>query len=420
MAKSLVTVKSSAHKPQAQADFLDQKRRLRFANQPHELKAECEQLGLFRAALPRFSQVFFYEFDNKEIIAEVGQSMESKSPAPVRAARAYLQSGRRFQSSCGISDIWYHHVESNAGKFMEHPPRLPDLSPPPSVYPVPDEDQIREREPMFEWAAFHKHTKTPKIPARNALAATHVLVPSSSPLARAIGHNVPQAKGDLAGKKELDFKHDEAVGSKPKAVRPKPKAVRPQPKAVDSKPKAIDSNLKTVDPKPKTVNSKPRASGSAAGGSSGLHAKAVSFFGLGIQRNEANEEQTEKKQAPAKAERAPDSANGTGGSADWEDYQVDDWGFNSSFFRAMDETLDEPDSAISDERKEGETKQAGDESKKRELGTHVSSGRHSNASDPLSALKRMLQMMKSHRASLLEYRIRKRSNCLHLLTKKTR
>ena len=404
MAKSSVTAESISDKPQAQAEFLDQRRRLRFANQPHALRAECEQLGLFRTALPRFSQVFFYEFDNKEITAEVGQSMESKLPAPVRAARAYLQSGRRFQSSCGISDIWYHHVELNAGKFMEDPPPLPDLSPVPSVYPGLDEDQIREREPMFQWAAFHKHTKTSEIPARNALPANYVLVPSSSPLARAVGHNVPQAKGDLAGKKGLHFKRDEAVNSKSKAVRPKPTPLHLKPKAADPKPEAVGSNLKTVDLKHKAVDSKPRAGGSAIHGSSGLHAKVVSCFGLGMRRNEANEEQTGKKQAPVEAERAPDSANGARGSPDWEDYLVDDYELNSSLLKATDNTLDELDTEISDERKEGKMKQGGDEGKAREFGEHASNGRHSNASDPLSALKKTLQMTKSHPASLLEYR----------------
>ena len=218
--------------------------------------------------------MFFYEFDDKEITAEVGQSMELKSPAPVRAARAYLQSGRRFQSACGISDIWYHHVESNAGKFMEDPPPLPDLPPSPSAYPRPDEDQIRAREPMFEWQAFHKPTKTSKIPARSTLAATRVLVPSSSPLARVVGHNVTQAKGDSVGKERLNSKRNEAAHLKPKADQLKPKAV-------NSKAKASSSKLVTVDSKPK-AKSKPQAGGFAIEGSLGLHAKVVSCVGLGM------------------------------------------------------------------------------------------------------------------------------------------
>lgn len=342
--------------------------------------------------------MFFYEFDDKEITAEVGQSMELKSPAPVRAARAYLQSGRRFQSACGISDIWYHHVESNAGKFMEDPPPLPNLQPLSSVYPGPDEEQIRAREPMFEWQAFHKPTNTSKVPARSALPTTHILVPSSSPLARAIGQNVPQAKGDSVGKKRLSSKHDEAM---------------------NSKPKASNSKLIAVDSKPK-ADSKPQAGGFAIEGLKSLHTKVVSCVGLETRRNEANREQTEKKQAPVKAERAPGHASDAGGSADSEDYPMDDWVLNSSFNRELGTFLEGIDSAISDERKEGKMKQAGDKGRGRELEENFSNGRHSSASDPLSTLKRTLQMTKLRHSGILERGSGKCLNCLHVLMRKTR
>ena len=99
---------------------------------------------------------------------------------------------------------------------------------------------------------------------------------------------------------------------------------------------------------------------------------------------------------------------------------MDDMALNSSFYRELGAALEGMDSTTSDERKQGEMKQGGDEGKERELEDHVSNGRRSSASGLLSALKWTLQMMKLHRADLLERGSGKRPKCLHVLTRKTR
>jgi hypothetical protein len=322
---------------------LDKKRRLRFATQPNRFKAECEQLGLFQTRMPRFSQVFFYEFTGPEVLAEAGQSMEPSFSAPARAAKHYLKSGRRLESACGVSDIWYHHVESNAGRFMPQPPPLSDLPtisdlpPPSSACPRPDEDQIRSREGMFQWQRFHRPQPTRESSRKTSLGSTlpgsHVLVPSSSPLARSIGHTVPQAKGDSAGKKPLNSKGDLAVDSRRDAGR------------------------------------------SAVKGSSDLHAKAVSGIGLETQRDEADEEQTGKKRDVIKAAGAPGHADGAGGSKGFDEFEVDDFPLTSSLTRYLDTAIEVMGPGPSNWNKAEGVEQGGERGKKREREEQAYDGR---------------------------------------------
>jgi hypothetical protein len=341
---------------------LDRKRKLRFGGLPRELKAECEQLGLFQARMPRFSQIFFYDFSDLEVLREFRQNTHPEHPAPVRAAKAYLRSGRRLESSCGISDIWYRHVELNAKHFVRNPPNPPKLLTPASAYPRPDEDQIRTREPMFEWEAFHcLQSETPaKTSAGDTLPSSHILVPSSSPLSRTLGHAIPQAKGDRAGKKPPKFKGHAALSSKLKVGKP-----------------VVEE-------------------------SSNLRAKSVSGVGLGKRKHEANEAQTEKKKDALKAKdipgkhnaidageteempRKPDEiksggvpghADGTGRGWGFEEYPVEDWVTTARFDTALNVWLREVDAQASDGNKAAVTKQEGQGDKKREREEHVSDGR---------------------------------------------
>ena len=81
-----------------------------------EWRKECDRLGLFQTRMPRFSQVFFYDFEGQEVAQESGQSRNGRVVS-CRAAEAYIKSSVQLESSCGISDMWYRYVELNAGKF---------------------------------------------------------------------------------------------------------------------------------------------------------------------------------------------------------------------------------------------------------------------------------------------------------------
>lgn len=205
-----------------QADHLDRKRRFEFADLPRKFKDECERLGLFQTKMPRFSQLFFHEFSDAETFTRSGQTTAPGSATPIRAARAYLKSRKRLESSCGISDIWYRYVELNAGIFVENPPKPSDFPSLASAYHRLDEDQIRTKERMFGWEAFRfLRSETPKkTPAEGTLPGSTILVPSSSPLARAAAHTIPQAKRDLTGKKLSKVKDRTVVDPKRSAGRP--------------------------------------------------------------------------------------------------------------------------------------------------------------------------------------------------------
>jgi hypothetical protein len=318
-----------------QAEFLDEKRRLRFASQPDRFKVECERLGLFQTRMPRFSQMFFYKFTDQEVLAEAGQSMDPAFSAPARAARYYLKTGRRLESACGISDMWYHYVDSNAGAFLRQRPTLSDLPPPASVYPRPDKDQIATREVMFDWKRFHRPrpTKTSKkTSSGGALPGSHVLVPSSSPLARNVGHAIPQAKGDSAGKKPLMSEGDDAVDSR-------------------------------------------RSTGRSAVKGSSRHAKAVSSVGLEMQREEAKEEQAGKKRDVVIAKGAPGRTDGAGGSGGFDDFEIEDFPLNSSLTEYLDTAIEMMGPRPSNWNSAGGVDQGGERSKKREREEYASDGR---------------------------------------------
>ena len=91
---------------------------------PGRFIQECEALGLFQTRMPRFTQLFFHDFCGREVALEIGQS-ETFS-CRQRAAKAFLTSGARLESKCGLSDIWYHFVETNRHLF-EGPEELAQI-----------------------------------------------------------------------------------------------------------------------------------------------------------------------------------------------------------------------------------------------------------------------------------------------------
>jgi hypothetical protein len=116
---------------QLEGDALDHRRRAASKDLPDWLFDECERLGLFRTRMPRFTQLFFYDFTREEQSNQVGQFSATRSAK--RAASAYLCSGKRLESTCGISEIWYEYVEDNRclfekkreGHTVKQEPRYP-------------------------------------------------------------------------------------------------------------------------------------------------------------------------------------------------------------------------------------------------------------------------------------------------------
>jgi hypothetical protein len=129
---------------------------------------ECESLGLFATRMPRFSQVFFYDFSDREVRDNLGQG----PTASLRAAEAYLSSGVRLESTCGISDIWYHYVEDFQHKLRSQPAP----SPPPAHFaphPYIDPTHTSCMRIFFNWEFQHyKRQPRKKIPANNPSAIT--------------------------------------------------------------------------------------------------------------------------------------------------------------------------------------------------------------------------------------------------------
>lgn len=94
-------------------------------------------LGLFKTRIPRFPQLFFHEFSEAEIYQKQGQSPIGPTVSH-RAGMAYVGSGIRLESQCGMSDIWYWYLERNSDLFGGGPtsfiqgpesPPLPHLNP---------------------------------------------------------------------------------------------------------------------------------------------------------------------------------------------------------------------------------------------------------------------------------------------------
>ena len=85
---------------------------------------ECTELGLFNTRVPRFSQLFFYDFEEAEIYDRAEQSNGPSCSS--RAAQSYIRSGKRLYSKCGISEIWFNCVENNENlsnnKGLHQPP----------------------------------------------------------------------------------------------------------------------------------------------------------------------------------------------------------------------------------------------------------------------------------------------------------
>ena len=142
---------------------LDQQRRIRFRNEPTWFIEQCETLGLFTTRLPAFKQLFFYEFNELEKQSHSDQPASSSSSGR-RAAEAYLISGIRFESLCGISGVWYRYVESHQSLFDRGAgPPLPLQQQ--ARHPLPRFSHYHEQElcTVFKWERMHTRPQPRKI-----------------------------------------------------------------------------------------------------------------------------------------------------------------------------------------------------------------------------------------------------------------
>lgn len=116
---------------------------------------ECDGLGLFATRIPRFTQLFFYEFTEDEIFELEGQPEGGLTSW--RAARAYLDSsGIRLESTCGISEVWYRYLENHEQLFgfdPSTPPSEQELDPP---HPYVKTIHLRSMWEALEWETQHK------------------------------------------------------------------------------------------------------------------------------------------------------------------------------------------------------------------------------------------------------------------------
>ena len=127
----------------------------------------CDVLGLFQTRMPRFTQLFFHDFSEDEKTLEIGQS--SSPSSSLRAAKAFLESGVRLESKSGLSDVWYHYVETNRHLFEEPGSSFPVI--PKAHYPrlnVTDAPSIYN---LFEWL---KHHTTPRSTKKQLEATTSI------------------------------------------------------------------------------------------------------------------------------------------------------------------------------------------------------------------------------------------------------
>ena len=151
-----------------EGNFLDKKRKAKFSSKSTGFIRECERLGLFQTRMPRFSQVFFHNFNSRGFKEGSGQSRMGSIVSRL-AGEAYVLSGARLESLCGISDVWYRYVESNAGQFKKQGRQTIDFSASLPIYLHADGKDLDEMEGLFDWEKWHSRPRPTK---RNTVIQT--------------------------------------------------------------------------------------------------------------------------------------------------------------------------------------------------------------------------------------------------------
>lgn len=75
--------------------------------------------------------MFFHEFSDSEVEEHTSQAITRS--ASVRGAKAYLSSGIRLESKCGISEVWYWYLEKTPTSSRD--PEAPLPRQPKSIFP---------------------------------------------------------------------------------------------------------------------------------------------------------------------------------------------------------------------------------------------------------------------------------------------
>ncbi|KAF9778846.1 hypothetical protein BJ322DRAFT_1024725 [Thelephora terrestris] len=179
----------------------------------------------FFTRLPRFTQLFFHDFEEHELTLSSGQSLTSTSSQ--RAARAYLLSGIRLESKCGLSDAWYSYVEAHSFLFQEigRTPLKRSLVHP---YPVLSPEDAATVYKSFTWEKQHKRPK----PARLApLPAGARVTPQpfavrSALLPPAVISKPRSSKAQERGSKPTSHKEGDSTGKEEPAARKEGRSAR--------------------------------------------------------------------------------------------------------------------------------------------------------------------------------------------------
>ena len=94
------------------------RRRNEFREKPSWFIEECEALGLFQTRMPRFPQLFFYDFSEEEVCQKEGQCQDG-ALASRRAGMTYLKTNMRLESKCGVSEVWYWCLDRDGKRSGE-------------------------------------------------------------------------------------------------------------------------------------------------------------------------------------------------------------------------------------------------------------------------------------------------------------
>lgn len=186
---------------------------------------ECEILGLFQTRLPRFTQLFFHDFEEHELTLSSGQSLTSTSSQ--RAARAYLLSGIRLESKCGLSDAWYSYVEAHSFLFQEigRTPLKRSLVHP---YPVLSPEDAATVYKSFTWEKQHKRPKPARLaplPA-GARVTPRPFAVRSALLPPAVISKPRSSKAQERGSKPTSHKEGDSTGKEEPAARKEGRSAR--------------------------------------------------------------------------------------------------------------------------------------------------------------------------------------------------
>ena len=135
---------------------MDLRRRNDFADKPFWFLQECGALGLFQTRMPRFPQLFFYDFPENEVAGKQGQSPLGPS-ATQWLSMGHLTSHPRLESKSGMSDVLYLHLEGTAGPLdRSQESTYERRRQPPPAHPRLHEDYLWLFTWRFRWTGLDK------------------------------------------------------------------------------------------------------------------------------------------------------------------------------------------------------------------------------------------------------------------------